>query len=179
MVRRYGGIFITKESRWLFIFFIGLLMGTFFFNLWGKNSLEEFVLYRGILKEKYTSTLFSYTALFFYILWKRGKRLAILIALEFTMFEIPALLLYTIYYGFAAGAFLSSFVMQDGLQGIFSFFIWIFPHYIAYGILWWVLTTKKEKWNFGKRLFIIVGVLLLGVCMETFLNTMLIQKIWQ
>lgn len=179
MVRRYGGIFITKESRWLFVFFIGLLTGTFFFNLWGKDSLEEFVLYRGILKDKYTSTLFSYMTLFSYILWKRGKRLAILIALEFTMFEIPALLFYTIYYGFAAGIFLSGFVMQDGLQGIFSFFIWIFPHYIVYSILWWVLITKKEKWHFGKRCITIIGILLFGVCLECFLNTMLIQKIWQ
>ena len=73
MVRRYGGIFITKESRWLFIFFIGLLMGTFFFNLWGKNSLEEFVLYRGILKEKYTSTLFLIQHYFFTYSGKGGK----------------------------------------------------------------------------------------------------------
>lgn len=173
MLRHY--FFVSREKRTLFFFIAGLLIGTLFFNFIGKKYLQDFVLYKGIIATRYENTKLVQSDLFAYLLWNRGKRVFILIALESFIPMLSMIYLYSTFYGFASGVFLSAFVMQYAYFGILIFGIWIFPHYIAYAFLWKIIISNKDKHLWKKKLGLVILLLLLGVALECWVNLFVIQ----
>lgn len=177
MIRQFGN-HMTKESRMLLVFLLGLLMGTFFFNFIGTEYLEEMVLYKGIIEVQYKSIDFSPHHLWGYLVWDRGKRFLLLFVLQLTGIGLAAAMCCSFYYGFATGTFLSAFTIQYGLKGIPAFFVWILPHYILYIIMWKCLFSAKwQDAAAGKRLIASFGCFLGGTFLEAYVNTVLLQKI--
>lgn len=181
MLRQYHQyqVSFTKEGRMSAAFLAGLLAGTFFFNMWGKDYIEELLLYKGLLTGRYEAGALAGAALCFYIARKRLPRFLILLFMELTEFCIPGRMLFALYYGFCTGVCLSSFVFQYALPGIAYFVLFLFPHYGAYAVMWQVL-NNRERWK-SSRTRILVSVLLFaaGIVMEGYLHAGLMQKILQ
>lgn len=167
----------TKEGKTLTIFLLGLLAGTFFFNLIGKAYLEELVVYKGIVSGKYESGALSCISLFGFILIKRGKRFLLLLGLELTAFYTLGWMLFSGYYGFSAGVCLSALIMQYGFWGMALFLCWLLPHYPVYIFMWTLITGKKGKLSDKKRLLSAVLLLLLGVFLESYVNGIFLQNV--
>ena len=81
MLRQYTyyPLTITKEGRMSIAFIIGLVAGTFFFNMWGKNYMDELLLYKGLLTGRYKAGALAGVGLCLYILKKRGRRYLVLL----------------------------------------------------------------------------------------------------
>ena len=71
---RYYRMPFTKEGKMSVAFLVGLLAGTFFFNMWGKGYMEELLLYKGLLLGRYEAGALAGLSLCLYIGKKRGKR---------------------------------------------------------------------------------------------------------
>lgn len=181
MLRQYHQypVSVTKEGRMSAAFFAGLLAGTFFFNIWGKDSIEELLLYKGLLMGRYEAGALAGAALCFYIARKRLPHFLLLLFMELTDFCMLGRMLFSAYYGFCAGVCLSAFVFQYALMGVAYFILFLFPHYGAYAFMWYSLNSR-ERWK-GNRSRILVSALLfvIGIFLEGYVHAGLIQKILQ
>lgn len=174
---RYYRMPFTKEGKMSVAFLVGLLAGTFFFNMWGKGYMEELLLYKGLLLGRYEAGALAGLSLCLYIGKKRGKRFLLLLFMELTEFCVAGRMLYTIYYGFCAGVCASSFVFQYGLVGAGYFLLFLFPHYAAYVIMWQVLNQGerfKTKYN---RIFLATLIFVAGIFLEGYVHAGLLQRL--
>lgn len=176
--RRYQ-ISFTKEGRMSAAFIMGLVAGTFFFNVWGKNYMDELLLYKGLLTGRYEAGGLAGLGLCFYIAGKRGKRFLLLFLMELTEFCVTGRMLFAAYYGFCAGVCLSSFVFQYGFLGVAYFLLFLFPHFIAYGIMWQIMNQTGRFKNNGQRIFLSVILFIVGVFLEGYVHAGLLQKLLQ
>ncbi|MCI9540983.1 MAG: hypothetical protein HFG39_07960 [Lachnospiraceae bacterium] len=181
MLRQYTyyPLTITKEGRMSIAFIIGLVAGTFFFNMWGKNYMDELLLYKGLLTGRYKAGALAGVGLCLYILKKRGRRYLVLLFMELTEFCIAGRMLFSVYYGFCTGVCLSSFVYQYGFLGMAYFLLFLFPHYIAYIIMWRILNQPKRFKNAGRRILLSTLVFVLGIILEGYIHAGILQKILQ
>lgn len=182
MLRQYHhrySISFTKEGRMSAAFLTGLLAGTFFFNMWGKDYIEELLLYKGLLTGRYEAGALAGTALCFYIARKRLPRFLALLFMELTEFCTMGRMLFSAYYGFCTGACLSAFVFQYSLPGIAYFILSLFPHYGAYVIMWQVLNYDTGLKSSKKRLPAAILLFITGIILEGYLHAGLMQKILQ
>ncbi len=174
---RYYQMSFTKEGRMSVAFFVGLLAGTFFFNMWGKNYMEELLLYKGLLMGRYEAGALAGLSLCLYILSKRGKRFFLLLCMELTEFCVTGRMLYALYYGFCAGVCASSFVFQYGFVGAGYFLLFLFPHYAAYAIMWQVLNQTERFKKTYSRIFLTVVLFVIGVLLEGYIHAGLLQHL--
>lgn len=177
--QQYVPVSPTKEGKMTAAFVIGLLAGTFFFNLWGKHYMEELLLYKGLLTGRYEAGGLAGMALCFYILRKRGKRFLLLWCMELTEFCVAGRMLYALYYGFCGGVCLSSFVFQYAFSGILYYLLFLFPHYVVYGMMWQVMNQTAQFPNPRKRLLLSGMLFLLGVFLEGYIHAELMQNLLQ
>lgn len=176
--RRYQ-ISFTKEGKMSAAFMIGLMAGTFFFNVWGKDYMDELLLYKSLLTGRYEAGGLAGFGLCFYIAGKRGKRFFLLLLMELTEFCVTGRMLFSLYYGFCAGVCLSSFVFQYALPGIAYFLLFLFPHFLAYGIMWQVLNQTGRFKNNGRRILLSVMIFAAGIFLEGYVHAGLLQKLLQ
>lgn len=178
-LRRYQPVKVTKEGRMSAAFLTGLMAGTFFFNMWGKAYMDEFLLYKGLLTGRYEAGALAGASLCFYIARKRSGRFCLLLFMELTQFCVAGRILFSMYYGFCMGVSLSSFIFQYAWRGIFYFVLFIFPHFAAYIMMWQVL-NHTEKWQKNRnRILAAVILFLAGILLEGYVHAGLIQKILQ
>lgn len=174
--QRYVPVSPTKEGKMTAAFTVGLLAGTFFFNLWGKHCTEELLIYKGLLMGRYEAGGLAGIALCFYLLRKRGKRFLLLLGMELTEFCVAGRMLYAVYYGFCAGVCLSFFVFQYAFWGILYYLALLFPHYAGYGMMWYVL-NQTLRFSCVSRRILLSGILfLLGIFLEGYVHAELIER---
>ncbi|MBO5279274.1 MAG: hypothetical protein J6B06_07275 [Lachnospiraceae bacterium] len=181
MLRQYHQypVSFTKEGRMSAAFLTGLLAGTFFFNMWGKDYIEELLLYKGLLTGRYEAGALAGAALCFYIARKRLPRFLALLFMELTEFCTMGRMFFAAYYGFCAGVCLSAFVFQYSMRGIAYFGLFLFPHYGAYAMMWQVL-NNKERWKSNRKRILVSSLLFVtGIILEGYLHAGLMQKILQ
>lgn len=170
---------VTKEGRMSAAFLMGLMLGTFFFNIWGKAYMDELLLYKGLLTGRYEAGALAGVTLCLYIARKRAGRFLLLLFMELTQLCMAGRLLFCIYYGFCMGVCLSSFVLQYALKGILYFALFLFPHFIAYAMMWRVL-NRTEGWKKSRnRLFAAAALFALGVLLEGYVHAGIMQKLLQ
>lgn len=183
-----------KELAIAGLFFTGFLLGILFVNLWGNTYLKE----NQILNE---STLFSIKnteidqqALFIHILLQRGKAFLLLGLLGHTAVGIPVLAVSLGWIGFAAGMFLSVFVIRMRLLGILLFLASVLPQAFVYAPLIWMMAeaimergirrfrSRKavEAWNGEKPYMQTMGLcaalLLVGILLESSAGPWLLKQ---
>lgn len=170
---------VTKEGRMSAAFLIGLMAGTFFFNMWGKAYMDELLLYKGLLTGRYEAGALAGASLCFYIARKRSGRFFLLLFMELTQFCVAGRMLFCLYYGFCAGVCLSSFVFQYALLGILYFALFVFPHYGAYAMMWRVL-NDTERWQSSRsRILMSIALFAVGILLEGYVHAGIMQKLLQ
>ncbi len=185
-MRRYLRIGLSREYGVLVIYFIGLIVGTLFFNLCKNIYVEEMGIFKNSFIDKFGSLEFQYGGLFQYIFFKRFKTFCILWLLQITVLGLPVLMSYSGYYGFSAGLLISAFSMGYGFKGLFYFLSFLFPHYLIYLFVWFLIARRRLSYradsNVAEFIFSFFGLfilLLMGVFAESFLNTAILKLIFK
>ncbi|NLZ80412.1 MAG: hypothetical protein GX913_01190 [Clostridiales bacterium] len=183
-MRRYLRLDISKEHGILMVYFIGLILGTLFFNLCNSAYIEEMGIFKNSFIDKLNSLDFSSGELFQYILPKRFKTFFILWGLQITVLGLPVLISYSGYYGFSSGLLVSAFSMGYGFKGIFYFLSLLFPHYLVYLFIWLLIIRKRGSFRnksdlleFSFSFFLLFILLIIGVFAESFLNTSILKTL--
>ncbi|MCD7835393.1 MAG: stage II sporulation protein M, partial [Lachnospiraceae bacterium] len=114
------------------LFFTGFIAGILVMYF-GKSILLENT---GLLDEntfvdmKYMTV--DSTALFYYVLKKRAGTALIIMILSTTYLGLIVCAAFSIWYGAAAGMFMSALLIRYGIKGLLLFVVSIFPQYILY-----------------------------------------------
>lgn len=189
---------VRLESRFvkgLVIFFLaGFIGGILSVNLLGDGYLSQAGILSDFFLKQYKYLEIDGIGLFFYILEKRIKWVALLWILGYTVAGVPCAAAYTAWMGFSAGTLFSIGVLKLGMLGILfcagamvpQIFIfvpaWIF---FLYGIY-----RKSVRRNQGGRNpsggidwnYILIGVgmclfLLFGILVESYINPWIVKRI--
>lgn len=169
----------TLKTQYIFIglFFLGLIVGTFVVNLLFRGTVELNQLWNVDMLDLNGIDVLMKKEYFVYILMKRLKQFLILfILMEFIKKEFVMSGL-SLGFGFTVSALISLETMRLGIQGVVLSFVYFFPHYIVYiGIIALFIfqireETKKPMWM---RLLIMIGFVLIGCFLESFINPYLL-----
>lgn len=160
-------------------FLAGILVGTLLFNFHGGRYAEQFLIAMNLSQAGYQQVKISHSRLMWYILERRGKRFALLWFCEMTRFQRQVRYGFALFYGFSAGIFQSAFCHQKGIVGVFEFLLLLFPHYFFYGLDWKGIQGFMGKERRGRLSFKILLIFLIGVVLETYLNTAILQKYYE
>lgn len=158
------------------LFLTGILVGTLIFNFHGGKYAERFFIAMDLSQAGYQQVKISHSRLLWYILERRGKRFAFLWFCEMTRFQRQVRYFFSFFYGFSAGILQSALCHQKGILGVLEFLLLLFPHYLCYGLDWKGMQGFMGTERRGRLTFKILFIFLLGVVLETYLNTAILQK---
>lgn len=188
-----GRRFLSRQRNFFACFSVGLLVGMVAVNI-GKGIL----LGESGLFDEYTLSHMKYmtvdgTALFCYIFRRRLGRTLMLAVLSTTYLGLVACMGAAVWYGCAAGAFLTALALRYGLKGILLAFTALFPHYLFYvpaalSLLGWCEELFRGIYTRGEyvagdkgfllkkvgRLAIVLAVLTVGCLLEGYINPYLL-----
>jgi len=182
---------------YLFIFIAGLIAGIAVMNLGRALLLEN----TGLLDE-YTLYQMKYmtvdgNALFLYVLRERMKTVSLLAIMATTYLGLVVVGGMVIWYGMAAGMFLSAVVIRYGAKGVLFALTGVFPQYLLYVpamifLLIWCEQLCRIIY-FGEagpgenlrktmprrllQLIIIIGVIVTGCMLESYVNPYFVSKL--
>lgn len=180
---------MRERNPFGYFFLTGLLAGLFIMNL-GKSILLENT---GLLDENTLRQLVSMnpdsSALFVFVLRRRGMEFLLLVILATTYLGTAACVFTTLWYGFSCGTFLAAGVLRYGVKGLFFVLAGLLPQYLLYGpmlyglLLWCDKTCRmiyrKEKapvlWERMLSLIILLAALIGGCLLESFVNPSILK----
>ncbi len=122
----------TKNDILIIIFFIGLIVGTIFANIFRTLYINEINIVNDYFSNKLVNMDIEYGSLLKYILFSRIKYFIILWLFSITILGLPVIFIYLIYSGFLVGFIISISTMKYGIMGILLFIVYLFPHGIIY-----------------------------------------------
>lgn len=174
------------------LFLIGFVLGILLSNLWLNNAMDS-----GGVMSQWFLTQFSYTEiqcsqLFWYVLEKRMKTFCLLVILGFTSLGSVVIFGFILWIGICIGAFFSICIIQMGIGGIILALTSLFPQIVmyipAFFLLFWMIENKKRNCTSAREekqrnlgyaavLVLALGVLVSGICMESYLNPFFLKKI--
>ena len=184
----------TGNNTFLTLFCAGLIAGILVINM-GKSILlgdggmfDESTLYH----LKYMTV--DSNALFCYVFRKRLIRILGLAVLSTTYLGLVACMGASLWYGFSAGAFLTTLAIRYGIKGILLAVISMFPQYLIYvpvilALLFWCEELFRGTYVRGEysaadrgflvkktgRLLLLILVLVIGCLMEAYMNPYLLM----
>ena len=184
----------TGNNTFLTLFCAGLVAGILVINM-GKSILlgdggmfDESTLYH----LKYMTV--DSNALFCYVFRKRLIRILGLAVLSTTYLGLVACMGASLWYGFSAGAFLTTLAIRYGIKGILLAVISMFPQYLIYvpvilALLFWCVELFWGIYVRGEysaadrgflvkktgRLLLLILVLVIGCLMEAYMNPYLLM----
>ncbi len=184
----------TGNNTFLTLFCAGLVAGILVINM-GKSILlgdggmfDESTLYH----LKYMTV--DSNALFCYVFRKRLIRILGLAVLSTTYLGLVACMGASLWYGFSAGAFLTTLAIRYGIKGILLAVISMFPQYLIYvpvilALLFWCVELFRGIYVRGEysaadrgflvkktgRLLLLILVLVIGCLMEAYMNPYLLM----
>ena len=189
---------ITPGQQIALFFFIGVIGGTIYGNLAGKENILGGFTFSNIANIPNMSSISSIssvysslsssngvtsdkTMLFHIVFGQRLSETVLLWIVGMTAISIPCICLFSVGYGFVSGFFLAVCVMQKGVLGILFFWGMLMPQYLIYIPLWyhmalWAYQDSKKT----HMTAMISAVLLIGVAsvLESYLNPMIIKFIF-
>lgn len=196
---RIGGKRVrTGKLPYIPIFLAGLLFGTIMMNYGKKMLLEN----TGLLDEyslyhmKYMTV--DNNAFFLYVLRERLTDVIVLAVMATTYLGVAMVAFKILWYGIAAGMFLSAAVIRYGMKGILLVLTGVFPQYILYVpaiamlMIWCERTCRtiyfKEGGNrqdgikgiiTGKiiQVLVVIGITLVGCFLESFVNPIIFSNL--
>lgn len=189
----------SRHMNWLSLFLSGFLFGIFLLNVGQNSFLGELELFNASALTRLRYLEIDKAAFFGYVLRERLEIVLIMALLATTLIGGAAMVVYTFLTGTMAGIFLSSAAMRCGLKGIFLVMTGVFPQYLllvpAYVMLMgWCCRMhmalyypeRMKAWMFGTRkqyfickipqLLIIIGVVIMGSILESYVNPILLSN---
>lgn len=84
-----------------------------------------------------------------------------------------------LWYGFLAGIYVVSAVIQLGVKGILFCVISMFPHMLLYALAYGMVLTyfnayPKQQWNHAKTIFVVL-MMFVGMMLETYVSSGVIK----
>lgn len=188
----------TGKLPLLPIFLAGLVLGIIIMNL-GKSLLLEDT---GLMDE-YTLYHMKYmtvdgNALFFYCLRERLKNVAFLAVMATTYLGLAVISGMVLWYGAAAGMFLTAVVLRYGMKGILLAVTGVFPQYLFYvpaviilmvwgeqlcRSIYFKNTQRLEEGGYSRlsrrllQLGLVIIVVIIGCVLESYVNPSLLAKL--
>lgn len=174
------------KNRYLLMLYIGVIAGTFFANLFGRENINTWGLYNGEYLEMMSAVSFDYGQLWGYVALERAKLIGLMILCGLTSINTICMFAFMIFGGFELGIMVSMAVMQYGGAGIILVFVSLFPQWIFYAAAVMLLCrhlynnkdkipeAKKEK---ASALALAALLTLVGVCTEVLINPMLVKNL--
>lgn len=168
------------------VFFLSFFVGIVWANLLGENSKNRFFMLNEYYLQQLKYTRIDHNGLFIYILENRIPLLLLLILLSFTVAGIMVQILFVAYFGASFGFLCVMAITNFGWKGIVYIGGFLFPHYIFYLIFYLlflrILVRKKEGTENGGKEWvmqagILVGLLLLGLLAESYVNPVFLQRL--
>lgn len=132
-------VYLYKKWRFLVWFFLGVISGTFLMNICSDYFYDKLGIYTSYFISNYKEIDVDKVELFWYSLKNMTIETLLIIALSFTGAGGIVLNLYCSYKGVIISVLLSAYVMRFGLGGVLVYMTTIFPHYVTYGIMIWIL----------------------------------------
>ena len=191
-MRKIVNIQKRVKQQVLALFLCGFVLGIFLANLWLGDAVDNGGIMSQWFLSQFSYTEIEYSRLFCYVLEKRIKTFCILVMVGFTGAGSAVVFAFLLWLGICIGAFFSICIMQMGILGIFLAVMAFFPQIIMYLpvflLLLWMIENKKEpigspregkhrNFIFVVALVLAMIVLLSGICMESYVNPLLLKKI--
>lgn len=124
-----------EEYKISVFFFIGLIIGSLFINLFCDYFYDKLGIYSSYFLSSYKSIDVDSRNLFIYSLKEKSLEVFVVLFFSCIVFGKIFVNLYVIYKGMAISLLISSAIIKYGLGGIIVYIVTIFPHYITYGML--------------------------------------------
>ncbi len=168
-----------SEGIYAIWFLVGILAGTLIFNFHGGRYTEQFLIAMNLSQMGYQQVKILHGRLLWYILERRGKRFLLLWFCEMTRFQKQVRFFFALYYGLSAGILQSALCHQRGILGVLEFILLLFPHYFFYGLDWKGMQGFVRKERKGVLAFKILLIFFIGVIVEAYFNTAILQKYYE
>lgn len=173
------------RNKYLLILYIGVIAGTFFANIFGRENINSWGLYNNDYLEMMTAVSFDYGQLFGYVTLERVKLFGLMLLCGLTYVSTLCMIGFMIVGGFEFGIMISMAVMQYGGVGVILVLISLFPQWIFYIAAVILMcryyysggdkrSVKKEK---APATALMLVLIVAGVCTEVLLNPMLIKNL--
>lgn len=167
----------------LWIYYIGLIAGILFMNdaFFRHPDLADQLMEQFRNLDKFL--FISKKEYLFYILIMRGKQFLFLFLCYLFFPKHLMLLFLNLYLSFCLGGFLSLESYYQGLYGIFCGISFFFPHYLCYGVIYYlayrqIQPGKRKLFLNDKKAFVCAVVLcLFGCILECYGNSLLMMKL--
>lgn len=174
------------KNRYLLMLYAGVIAGTFFANVFGRENINTWGLYNNDYLEMMSAVSFDYGQLWGYVALERVKLIGIMILCALTSIRTACMFVFMLLGGFELGIMVSMAVMQYGGAGIILVIVSLFPQWIFYVAAVMLLcqkfynsTDKTAESNKEKASAAALVLLLMfaGVCTEVLINPMLIKNL--
>ena len=188
----------SRHIRWLYLFFGGFLIGIFILNIWRDAFLQEMELLNAASLSRLRYMQIDGGTFFLYVLRERMGTVAVLCLLATTYLGTLAVSAYALGMGAMAGVVLSVASIRYGIKGILLILVSILPQYLllvpaCIMLMEWcyrlctalyhpersrdAVYGMRRQYLFRKavQLLIIVGILLVGSVIESYIHPMLLS----
>jgi len=169
---------ISFWNLWAVLVMAGVLGGTVWANLLGRELLGQIGYFDGIYQTGKIMDNGEQWELWRYVLGQRAWEVCFGGLLAMTPFAVPGYLVLAFGAGFALAVMITMFTLEKGWMGIGYWLASVLPHGICYLVIWMILTEAvKEKQDMKKiRVWLFSGFLVTaGSFLETWANPWLLK----
>lgn len=177
------------------VFAAGFLIGMLLLKYKENILRNQSGIFGDYYLEQYSFLEIDKRSLTWMLMKERGKWIIIMWALGFTGIGVFAVYVFDVLWGFLFSIVLSAVIFQQGLAGVGLVFLLVMPQALIYIPFWlWFLQVIADRSNAyrnsqkmgrimkGNRQYVMsliagVGVFLLGILTESYLNSWLVQQI--
>lgn len=135
------------KYRFFVWFFLGIILGTFCMNIFCEYFYDKLGIYTTYFMETYGNIVVDKKSLFWYALRDYGLEVFLIFLLSPTSAGSVFLNLFCGYKGVVISLLISSSVLKYGIGGVLVYILSIFPHYITYGMMLWIMVSFGKLIN--------------------------------
>lgn len=165
-------------NLWLLLVMSGVLTGTVWANLLGRELLEQIGYFDRIFQTGKKMDCKEQWRLWRYVLEQRGWEVCFGGLLAMTPLAVPGYLALSFGTGFTIAVVITVFTLEKGWMGIGCWLVSVLPHGLCYLLVWLLLAVAvREKRDLKKvRFWLLVGFLVTaGSFLEAWANPWLVQ----
>lgn len=165
---------------WLLIWFLaGTACGTILINIWKPQLAQTPQMLAGVFLDMAAGAgKQDKTNLILYVARQRIGRTAVIALMSVTSWSAFGFCFLAFYGGLSGSMILSVITCQKGLMGLPCYMATLFPQYLFYLLIWFILAGWASKQKHQVRLGAVLGIgvlLILGICLETVINPVIMK----
>lgn len=165
---------------WLLIwFFAGTACGTILINIWKPQLAQTPQMLAGVFLDMAAGAgKQDKTNLILYVARQRIGRTAVIALMSVTSWSALGFYFLAFYGGLSGSMILSIITCRKGLMGLPCYLATLFPQYLFYLLIWFILAGWASKQKHRVRLGAVLGIgvlLMLGICLETLINPVIMK----